>query len=488
MKTVFKNTIILLFISLVPGLAYGIETGKVTLNKNMTVDYNKLPEKAENIKQAFSNGIFYGRIRSNMFYWNWDTENYLSGGKNMSNQAWGIGGSLIYKSAPLEGLSTTLGVYTTQNPSFFREDKAYVGLVKAGKDTFSRNEVKNGGGYDGSFGMTVVGQAYLRYDIGETSIFLGRQIFKSVFTASNDTKMIPNTFDGISAEFKPFSKTKFQFAYFTAQKLRDHTHSHDVIAFDSWNENDDSAVNKSLTKDLVGSDNELFIATVNTRKVENLNATASYLSVPGVISNTALEAHYTIPLGKWKIIPGMRFMLQRDHLDTTLPVANLAGKTNGYHDPDNLDGKLYAARFDIKKGPVSFRVGYSKVYDDADIIAPWRGFPTGGFTRNMAQYNWNANTESYLIRFDYDFGKAGLIPGLHVMARYTIQDFDDSKAGVQPDSNVLNIDIFKKLSDNLEMKIRFGNADGDKSAYDMNGELKTDISYSEYRLEFNYFF
>ena len=69
--------------------------------------------------------------------------------------------------------------------------------------------------------------------------------------------MIPNTFDGFSAEIKDLPKTTIQLAYFTRQKLRDHSDAHDVIAFDNWNENDDSAVNKSLTKTLVGLDNEL---------------------------------------------------------------------------------------------------------------------------------------------------------------------------------------------------------------------------------------
>ena len=65
----------------------------------------------------------------------------------------GVGGSLIFKSAPLSGVSGTLGLYTSQNPDFFREDNEDVGLVKAGKDTFSRNEVQNGGGYDGHYGI-----------------------------------------------------------------------------------------------------------------------------------------------------------------------------------------------------------------------------------------------------------------------------------------------------------------------------------------------
>ena len=467
------------------GEVFSLETDKIKLNGNMTINYKKLPENADSFSEVFSKGMLYGRFRTNIFYYDWDDE---IDGKQKDNRSMGMGGSLIFKSAPFKGVSGTLGLYTSQSPEFFREDKEDVGLVKSGKDTFSRDEIKNGGDYDGHFGMTVLGQAYLQYDFSKTSIVAGRQLFESVFTASNDTKMVPNAFDGISAEIMEFAGTKIQLAYFTAQKLRDHTHGHDVIAFDSWNENDDSVVNKNLTKALVGTDNELIIGSINNTSLKNLNATASYLIVPDVVSDLALEAHYKIPVGKWSVIPGARLMIQMDELDADTAVANLKANAGDYDDPDDLDGRLFAARLDIKKGPFAMRLGYSKIYDDADLITPWRGFPTGGFTRAMAQYNWNANTKSYMIRFDYDFDKAGLLPGFRMLGRYVIQDFDDQKPGVQADSHVIHVDMFKTLSRNLEMKMRIGLVDADSDTLDINGDIKTDVSYNEYRLELNYFF
>ena len=485
---ILKTIVVTVIAILMTSPAFAIQTDKIKLNGNMTVDYIKLPPNADSFLEAFSKGMLYGRLRMNIFYHDWEDEDYQTGGKQMDNRAMGIGGSLIFKSAPFNGVSGTLGLYTSQNPEFFREDKEDVGFVKAGKDTFSRDEIKNGGGYDGHFGMTVLGQAYLQYDFSKTSVLAGRQLFESVFTASNDTKMVPNAFDGISAELKEFSGTKIQLAYFMAQKLRDHIYSHDVIAFDSWDENDDSAVNKTLTKALIGTDNELIIGSINNKSLKNLNATASYLIVPDVVGNLALEAHYKIPVGQWSVIPGVRYMMQMDELDTDAAVANLGGKTDGYDDPDDLDGNLYAARLDIKKGAFGMRLGYSKVSDDADLIAPWRGFPTGGFTRAMSQYNWYANTETYMIRFDYDFEKAGLVPGFRMLGRYAIQDFDDQKPGVQADSNVIHVDMFKTLARNLEMKVRIGLVDADSNTLDLNGNRKTDVSYNEYRMEFNYFF
>jgi len=459
-----------------------LKSDKVTLKGNMQVKFNKLPGSVDTIKKAFTEGMFYGRLRANAFYWDWDEES----SKSQDNRNMGIGASLIYKSAPLNGVSGTLGLYTSQNPGF-RMDKDRVGFSKAGKDTFSRNQVKNGGGFDGDYGMTVLGQAYLQYDISKTSFKLGRQMFETVFTKSNDTKMIPNTFDGVTATIKDIPKTTVKLAYFTKQKLRDHTSAHDVLAFDpsnSWSENDDSAINKSLTVDKIGSDNELIVASITNKSIKNLKANVSFAMVPDVVSNLTVEAHYAIPVGgDWKVVPGVRYMEQMDDLDSTTAVACLKGasKAQGYDDANSLDSNLLALRLDVKNKAFLGRLGYSRIADEADIVAPWRGFPTGGFTRAMAQYNWYADTKTYMLRLGYDFGKADLIPGFSIMGRYAIQDFDESKTSIAADSNVIHIDARQNIGKDMELKLRLGFVDADEKG-------GKDASYNEYRVELNYFF
>lgn len=464
--------------------ANAFDQGKVNLKPNMILEYKELPKPVNTIREAFTEGMVYGRLRANFFEWDWKHET----ASNKDNKANGIGGSLVYKTAPLKGFSGTVGLYTSQNADFWRDDKADVGSTKAGKDTFSRNNIKNGGGYDGHYGLTVLGQAYLQYDISKTSIIGGRQIFETVFTKSNDTKMIPNTFDGFTVASKDISDTSIQAAYFTAQKLRDHETAHDVIAFNSWNENDDSAINKSLTTALVGTDNELIILEANNQSLKNLKLKAAYALVPDVLSNLVLEGHYKIPVGNdWSITPGVRYMQQMDELGATgVDVANrgINGiSTVGYTNPDSLDGALWCARIDVKNGPLLARLGWSKVDDEADIVAPWRGFPTGGYTRAMAQYNWDANTETTMLQVDYDFGKANMVEDFIVSARYAMQDFDDTKPGVQADSDIIHVDLIKTLATGLEGKIRVGLVDADPGTTG-----KTDVSYNEYRVELNYFF
>jgi len=476
---------------------------KRTLKGNMTLKYNVLPGEANSLSEMFTKGEWYGRLRFNSFIWDWDKEDYQTGGKKKDNWAIGIGGSLEYKTAYWNGFGATAALYTSQNP--WHMDKNDVGYVKAGKDTFSRYKVKT----EGTFGMTVLAQAYLEYKRNKTSLKIGRQIFESMLTKSNDTKMIPNTFEGYSITSKYFSGTTIKLAYFLTQKLRDHTSFHDVITFkdangESWANNDDSAVNKALSYAnfvAAGKDpnHDLIVAEIaNKSLIPNLKFKFNYTAVPDVVALGGIEAHYKIPLGEYNLIPGFRYIKQWDRgandvgRITGAAVANLKNKAAGYDDPYSIDSSVWMARVDLKaKNKIWWaRIGYSKVADDADIIAPWRGFPTGGFTRAMAQYNWYANTKTWMVRGVVNFDKAGLVPGLKASLRYAMQDFDDKKAGVQADSNIVHLDLVEKVKSipGLYLKFRTGIVNGDDSTYDINGALKKDPSYNEYRFEINYLF
>ncbi len=476
---------------------------KRKLNGNMTLKYNVLPASVDNIHDLFSEGIFYGRLRANTFYWGWKNTPPFS---NDADKNMGIGGSLIYKSASLNNFSFTLGYYGSMNPAFWRPAAADADRSKAGKDTFSRYKVMTGGG----FGLYALGQGYLEYNNGTVDVKAGRQFFESVFTKSNDTKMIPNTFDGVSGAVKVAEKTKVRIAWFGAQKLRDHENSHDVITFKTaktgdplldkyrkFNNNDDAGKHKGLNYDnfvAAGKDPDhtMYLADITTKYVKNLKLTGSFLQIPGVLQDFVIEAHYKIPLSDsgWAVRPGIREFIQND--DGGGAVAGdsnaLGAKLTGY-DPSvngSLDSSLFNARLDVlmpdKKG--FFRLGYSKVADKADIVAPWRGFPTGGFTRAMAQYNWFSNTETIMLRAVYKFNSTW-----KASIRYAIQDFDDNKP-VPSDSTVLNIDTWTNITQDLQMRLRYGHVSADATTPSVTkaGTFKPDWSYDEFRLEFNYLF
>jgi hypothetical protein len=465
---------------------------KRVLAGNMNLTYKVLPKDVDSFYDMFAEGITYGRLRMNAFLWDWSKE---ADGSRKDNNALGLGGSLIFKTGVLNGFSGTVGLYTSQNP-FYRMDQEDAGLIKAGKDTLSREKLKSTGDY----GITALGEAYLQYNFdGKVKIVAGRQLFHTVFTKSNDTKMIPNSFDGISVESKTLDKTTVKLAMFTAQKLRDHINSHDVITFkdedgNKWQNNDDSAIHKGLTYqnfDAAGEDTDhnLYIGTARNKSVPNLDMTVSYLAIPDVLSNLTLEGYYKIDLNeKWTFTPGMRYMMQMDDGAGKIGGATLSGglagwssgdDTRGYSDPDSLDSSMLAVRGVVqsKDKIAKLLVGYSEVSDDADLVAPWRGFPTGGYTRAMAQYNWLANTKSTMVQGTYNFGKAGILDGFRASLRYAMMDFDEDKG--YNDRDIWHLDMWKTFASipNFETKVRFATVTDDG-----------DTDYNEYRLEFNYLF
>ena len=166
-------------------------------------------------------------------------------------------------------------------------------------------------------------------------------------------------------------------------------------------------------------------------------------------------------------------------------LAGSVGNSLGYKDASSLDSSIWMTRLVLKKGPLKAKVAYSAVEDAADIVAPWRGFPTGGYTRAMGQYNWYANTKTFDIEANYDFDKAGMIKGFSAMIRYAMQNFDALKqaAGVQADSNVIHMDFRENFKNGLYAKLRVGLVNADARV----GSIDKD-SYNEYRFELNYLF
>jgi hypothetical protein len=481
---------------------------KRTLSNDMTEAYHVLPETAESFSEIFTKGMYYGRLRMNYFYWEYER------GSLHDPTGFALGGSLIYKTAPLYGLSATAGLYTAQNLGLL--DKADALYGRSGKDTFSRYDRLE----EGDWGMTVLAQAYLQYNFHKSEIKIGRQIFESFLTKSNDTKMIPNTFEGYTLVSKDIPKTTVKLAFLTEQKLRDHTDFHDVITFNDgkgdtyskWNNQDDSASHRGLSYanlKAAGEDvnNDLAIAGITNNSLRNVKLDMWYTGVPDLFYSLMAETNYKISLGEgWSLTPGIRYMQQFDNgagdvggaaISGTI-VNGLNGVTigdGGYNDPDSVDAKLYAARVVVRKGAGSLLAGYSKIFDDADFICPWRGFPTAGYTRSMAQYNWFANTESLMIQVFYDFGKAGIIQGFRAGIDYVYMDYDDEKEriGGQPltDGSNIHADMWYRFPflPDLEAKIRIGivMADDRTNAVTI-ARLGKDPSYQEFRFELNYLF
>jgi len=464
-------------------------TTKQRIQCNMTVKYKKRPKSVDEFSNILTKGIFYGRFRSNTFLYNAGTA-----GKN--HYTVGLGGNLIYKSAKYKGFSFTTGLYTSQNPN--QIDKEDLGNYRFGKDTFSRYAVAT----KGRDGMTVLAEGYLSYKKSLVELKIGRFLLETALLKSHDTKMIPNAFEGINVRISSIPKTKIQFAYITKQKLRDHEHFHHVLAYNDdssspyakWTGNDDGAMHKGITQsklDEKNIDDKILVFETQNRSIKNISLKLNYTAVPELVSSYTLEGTYKIKLDSGLTIkPSIKYMEQIDNGAGDIAGANLKTDTTGYHNPNSLKALLVATRIDFIYGPASLRLGYSKVSDNGDIITPWHAQATAGYTRQMSGMNWYANTESTMLRADYDFSDSDLFKGIHLMSRYTIHNYDDSKSGVASDMNVFTFDIIKRFEENpnILLKLRSAFVKEDHKVLNIDGSHKKDPSYNDVRLEINYLF
>jgi len=464
------------------------DTVKQKIKCNMTLKYMLLPDEVDSFDDFLSKGMIYGRLRLNYF-------NFNAGTTGKDHYAFGVGGSLIYKSAIYKGFSFTSGLYTSQSP--WREDRSMLPYYRSGKDTFNRYNVAT----KNSYGITSFAQNYIEYKHEKNHLKVGRFMMEGMLVKSNDTKMIPNTFEGAYAEIRNIPKTKIQVAYISKQKLRDHDNFHHVLAYgenvnnnyNQWSQNDDGGMHRGLTLSKLkdeGISDRLIIVEAKNKSIKRTTLRAGVTSVPSLLTSLTLEGTHTIKLPFVKIRPSLRYMQQFDHGAGRIGGANLRNNVKGYKNPDSLASVLVASRIDFIKGPASLRLGYSKVANQGDIVAPWRGFPTAGYTRAMGQTNWYANTETVMVRADYDFSKAKLIDGFRIMMRYAQEDFDDNKPGVSADVNVLTMDFVKRFKEypNFMAKIRTAFINERHRVLNLDGSYKKDPTYNEVRIEMNYLF
>lgn len=462
---------------------------KQTLKANYQIKHNELPKSVNSLADMFQEGVFYGRLRSNTFLYDWERETASQNSHIVS----GIGGSLVYKSATFNNFDFSVGLYYSK--AFFDNEDDPVDKLKPAKDLLSRYDYSS----SGDKSMAVLGEAFISYKgLPKTEVHLGRQLVETFYTKSNDTKMIPNTFDGAVVENKLLPKTSVKIAYLAEQKLRDHTSSHSVLAYDdsdttnysTWNGNDDSAMHKGLSYTNlsaagVSTDAPLITGDIKNRGIKNLNLDTSFYWVPELLSEVMVEANYKTKIDDFTITPGIRYIKQFDNGGGKIGGANLdgslagvSGSSGGYKDASSLDSQMIAARlvgtYDIYK----LNLAYSEIFDEADLVTPWRGFPTAGYTRSMARYNWKANTKSYRAELQVNANNTGVYRDLLIQASVLHTDADENKG--QYDENYYYIGFIQNIPSfvDLQWRLRLGYTD----------TKKADADSLDARLEFNYLF
>ncbi len=462
---------------------------KQSLKTNGQIIHNVKPSSVSEFSDMFKEGEFYGRLRTNNFYFRWNEEDSAHSTHFVS----AVGASMVYNSATFNDVDFGVGVYGSQ--AFFNAEDDPIAHLKPGKDVLSRLDYAN----TGNKGMGVLGQAYLRYTgLTKSEFILGRQLVETFYTKSNDTKMNPNTFDGLVFSTKALPKTALKLAYLHQQKLRDHTQAHGVLVvgdansssakIPQWSENDDAGMHKGLRYSALKAagkpvDAPLIVGEVKNKSIQNLKIDATFYAVPELVSQIMTELNYSFKLdSKFSITPGIRYIRQFDNGAGEVGGASLTGNTTGYKDINSVDSQMIAARVVTKIDNYKINLGFTHILDEADLITPWRGFPTAGYTRSMGRYNWRANTKSYRLEVVRNANSKGIYKDIFIQASILLTDADETK------NKSLNeiyyyIGFVQNIPSivNLQWRLRLGYADYVDS-------VDSDFNNLDSRFEINYLF
>nr|WP_321265783.1 OprD family outer membrane porin [uncultured Sulfurimonas sp.] len=156
---------------------------------------------ADTIEEAFKDGKVQGELKS--FYIN-RTYDWDSGfGKDpsfYSRDGLSVGGHLGYQTASYYGFDAGATFYTTNKVD-----------NKADNPDKNDNTIfgSDGGGY------SVLGEAYISYSAGKTSLRVGQQSINTPFAAPNNFRMLPNTFEGVVIKNSDVTDTKFELGHIT---------------------------------------------------------------------------------------------------------------------------------------------------------------------------------------------------------------------------------------------------------------------------------
>lgn len=432
-----KHTLFTISLLMSSALLFADQTPPTqTLKSNYQLIDMHATQNADNLTQMFSKGSFFGRLRSNTFIYQYNSEDATHDNQLIS----GLGGLLVYKSANYHDFTFAGGLYYSK--ALYNAAVNPYALLKAGKDVFSRFDFSNTQNSE----MAVLGQAYLAYHgMKASEIAVGRQLVETFYTKSNDSKMIPNSFEAITLHTHVLPKTTIKLGYLASQKLRDHSQFHALLTYGDANSssavnpaysgNDDSVMHKGLSYSALkaagkATDAPLIVGDLHNSSIKNLKIDAAFYTVPTLLSEVMTEVNVRFPLGqKNSLTPGIRYIKQIDNGAGAIGGASYSGNATGYKNPNSLESQMIAARIVAKIAAYKINLGFTQVLDEADLITPWRGFPTAGYTRSMARYNWKANTQSYRLEVVHNQNKKGIYKKLFTQASLLYTNADENKSG-----------------------------------------------------------
>ena len=276
------------------------------------------------------------------------------------NEAWAAGGWLQYRSGWLgDALQLGATLYTSQ-PLYAPDDTGGTGLLASGQE-----------------GYTVLGEAYAALRYRDHRLTGYRQQLDLPFVNGDDSKMTPNTFQGVTL----FGKTpwlKYGAGYLFEMKPK----------------TADQFISMGEAAGVPGGDQGLAFAAVRTQPWSGFAIGAVDHFVTDVMNIVYVEADYS-----WRLGPDLGLTLGAQFTDQrSVGADRLTGSA--------FDTRIGGARVVLSYAGAHLTVAFSTASSEASLRKPFGGTP--GYVSLMESDFDRAGEDAWLVGLAYDFERLGL--------------------------------------------------------------------------------
>ena len=293
-----------------------------------------------------------------------------------------VGGALRVNTGSINGFNLGLGFYAAQDLGTNSSDAAKVNK-RLGSE------------------LEVLGEAYVNYTAGDTSVTVGRQKLNTPFANSGDAFIIPFSFEGTSIVYKGISNVILEVDYINSIKNRNSSTFTDVGA---WTANRFSAES---------SDSDSTIILGGTYTKDALKVQAWYYDFDNMFNSTYLQANYALSaVGSTKPFVAVQYGTQGESGDEIL---------------GEIKSSLLGIRAGIGFAQSKLTLAYNTVSEESGafksgaFLAPYSYSTSPLFTNNMLQTFENVDSgDAVKVTFNHSFAKVKL------KASYAEFDFDTS--------------------------------------------------------------
>ena len=357
---------------------------------------------ADNLADAFKNGKVSGELRA--WYFDRDTNNGLGLAKGDTGIA-NFGVQLGYVTDSLYGFS--VGATFQSNSAAFASNEA--------KQLFATDEYGSGAS---------LSEAYLAYNMKNTTVKVGRQYIATPLVGSSPGRMMREAFEGAVIVNTDLPATTLIGGYVTKFQGRtgtvENTLGTGLVAstYDAGGPSFQKAAvfygaknasGSTLANDYLAFDGAYTVGIIN-KSLTNLALTAQYavindVATLGDVDIYYVEANYVLPLSGFKLGFDLNYR---------------GSKTATALDVYNLEGTYTAARVSISElAGFGASLAYGTTSNDDAAILGVGNSPavyTGTLIRASAPQAAKS-TDSYRFDITYDFSKVG-VAGLKALGSY----------------------------------------------------------------------